>query len=925
VKATHAHLAFNRGLVSRYALARVDLKRMALAASTHTNYMTKMLGPMMLRPGWQYIHEQREDEQAVHIPFVFSESDTAIIELTDGVMRVAINDVIITRPAVTSKFNRYNGAAFIASSDTESLFADATDVGYWKDNDESGATSELLTGGGYLSLLGDGNASAIRDRSIAVVETNVEHRLEIVVNRGPVILRIGTTEGDDDLLADLSLRAGEHNISVTPTTATMFVRLSNSRDVISVVDSVTLGQAAADMELLTPWAAADLRYVRSTQSADVTFVACRDIAQKRIERQGQDNPRSWSVVDYAPEDGPFRDLNTGPVRMKVDALSGDATLTAERAYFKSTNVGSLFSLASAGQEVADIFTSDNVFTDPIRVTGVDTGRIFNVSVSGAPFTATTTVTLQRSVAEPGDWTDVTNYTSTVVATPTDDGLDNQIIYYRLGIKTGNYTAADTISAQLTYSAGSITGIGRVTAFTSETEVSLQILSNFGKQDQYTADWREGDWSPRRGYPSAVELDAGRLCWAGKSFEWLSVSDGFDSFDDTIEGDDGPIRRSIGKGPIDNVNWLLSANNLLFGLESSVQVARSSSLDEPLTQSRFGLRPVANKAGGTAAVQAVLVDTSAIYVASDERRVLESVFDGTSYNFNPPTDLTALVPEVGAPGFRRLAVQNAPDRRLHFVRSDGTVAILVLDRLENITCWLEIETDGVIEDVVILPAHPDTRGEDRVYYSVKRTINGVTKRYLEKWATEDKARGATDTRLADSFVYVAGAGTTITGLDHLEGEAVVVWQDGVCPEDAVTGDPKTYTVSGGSITLDTAVTTSCCVGLPYTAQWKSAKGAVRDAQQMLLNQRQKADQIGFILADTHHKGVKYGTDFDNLDHLPGIEQGKRVATDYIWTDYDFDAMTLSGTWSTDARICLQSQAPRPATILAITIGEQGNAR
>lgn len=922
MKATHAHLAFNRGLVSRYALARVDLKRMALAASTHTNYMTRMLGPMMLRPGWEFIYEQREDEQAVHIPFVYAEDDTAIIELTDGVMRVSIDDEIISRPDVTSTFNRWNGAAFIASSDTESLFTNDTDVGYWKDNDESGATSTRAST--YLSLLGNGNASAIRDRSIAVVETNVEHVLNIVINRGTVMLRVGTTEGDDDLLENLTLRAGEHSIAVTPTGSTMFVRLSSSTDTASLVDSVSLGQAAADMELLTPWGADDLRFVRSTQSADVIFVACRGLPQKRIERQGADNPRSWSVVEYAPEDGPFRDLNTGPVRLKVSALSGDATLTAERAYFKETNVGSLFSLTSAGQQVTETFTSDDVFTDPIRVTGVDSGRVFTVELGGATFTATTTVTLQRSVAEPGDWVDVTSFTAATTTTH-DDGLDNQIIYYRIGIKTGDYTALDSVDATLTYSAGSITGIGRVTSFVTETSVNLQILTDFGKADQYTADWREGDWSERRGFPSAVELDAGRLWWAGKSLEWGSVSDGFDSFDDTIEGDDGPIRRTLGKGPIDNVNWLLSANNLLFGLEGSVQVARSSSLDEPLTQARFGLRPVANKAGGTAAIQGVLVDTSAVYVASDERRVLESVFDGTSYNFNPPNDLTALVPEVGAPGFVRLAVQSAPDRRLHFVRSDGTVAILVLDRLENITCWLEVETDGDVEDVVILPAHPDSKGEDRVYYSVKRTINGQTKRYLEKWATEDKARGATDTRLADSFVTVAGMGTTITGLDHLEGEAVVVWQDGRCEEDAVTGDPKTWTVSSGSITLDTAVVSFACIGLPYTAQWQSAKGAVRDAQQMLLNQRQKADQIGFILADTHHKGVKYGTDFDNLDHLPEIEQGKRVATDYVWEDYDFDAMSVSGTWSTDARICLQSQAPRPATIMAITIGEQGNAR
>lgn len=919
MKATHALLAFNRGLVSRLALARIDLKRMALSAAEQINWIPRVLGSMMLRPGLQFLSATRSNAKPRHIPFVFGSSDSAIVELTDSVMRVRIDDTIVRRPAVTPTFNRWNGAAFVASADVTSTFVDATDVGYWRDNDESGGTSAFLAGG-YLSLLGNGTASAIRDRSIAVVESNVEHSLQIVVSRGIAVLRIGTTEGGDELLTDRSLRAGYHSISFTPTSTPTFIRLSNSRDTAVLVDSVTLGQAAADMELTTPWALADLKYVRYAQSGDVIFVGCTGKPQKRIERQGASSPRSWSVVEYAPEDGPFRELNTGPVRMKVSNLFGDVTLTAERPYFKSTNVGSLFALTSAGQVVSETFTSDNVFTDPIRVTGVGSGRIFNIGLfAGGTFTATTTVTLQRSVAEPGTWTDVETYTA-IRNLPHDDGLDNQIIYYRVGIKTGNYTALDDIDAVLTYSAGSITGIGRVTEFTSSTVVSIATLSDFGAVEVYTADWREGDWSDRRGFPSAVEMDGGRLWWAGKGLEWGSVSDALDSFDDTIESDDGPIRRTLGKGPIDNVNWLLAANNLLFGMEGSVQVARSSSLDEPLTQAKFGLKPISNR--GTAPIQAVLMDTSAAYVGNDDQRLYEIAYDGVTYN--PPVDMTALVPEIGAPGFVGIAVQNSPDRRLHCWRSDGTVAMLIFEKVENVSCWVEVETDGEVEDIVILPRNPSGGPEDRVYYSVKRTINGSTVRYLEKWAEESKAQGAADNRIADSFVVTTTAGLTMTGLTHLEGEAVVVWQDGVCPRDA-SDDPKTYTVTGGQITLDTAIVSFACAGLSYTATYKSAKGAVRDAQQMLLNQRQKIDTMGVVLADTHHRGLKYGQDFTNMDDLPLVEAGTTVTEGTIWTEYDYDAFTVNGTWSTDARICLKAVAPRPCTVLGISLGEQGNAR
>lgn len=922
MKTTHAILAFNRGLVSRLALARIDLKRMALSAAEQINWIPRVLGSMMLRPGWQFLSATRSNAKPRHIPFVFGSSDTAIVELTDGIMRVLIDDVIVRRPAVTPTFNRWDGAAFIASTDTATTFPDLTRVDYWKDNDETGGVSTFATGG-YLSLLGNGSASAIRDRSVSVVQSNVEHSIEIVVERGVAILRIGTTEGGDEVLTDRTLRAGYHSISVTPTSAVIFIRLSNSRDTAVLVDSVTLSQAAADMEIPTPWALADLKYVRPVQSADVIFVACAGQAQKRIERQGASSPRSWSVVEYAPEDGPFRELNTGPVRMKVSALNGDVTLTANLPYFKSTNVGSLFSLTSAGQTVESTIAAEDTYTDPIRVVGVGDARLFFISLIGGPWVSST-LRLQQSVVEPGNWQTVDVWTSGDIHETYNDGLDNQIVYYRLGIETGGHNPGDSIEASLFFSAGAITGICRATAFTSTTVMSASVLVDFGAADIYTSDWREGDWSDRRGYPSAVELDGGRLWWAGKGFEWGSVPDAFDSFDDTIESDDGPIRRTLGKGPIDNVNWILSASNLLFGMEGSVQVARSSAIDEPLTQAKFGMKPISNR--GTAPIQAVLMDTSIAYVGNDDQRLYEISHDGVTYN--PPIDMTALVPEIGAPGFVGVAVQNSPDRRLHCWRSDGTVAVLIFDKVENVTAWIEVETAGEVEDIVILPRDPDGGPEDRVYYSVKRTINGSTVRYLERWAEETEAMGAADNRIADSFVVTTTAGLAMSGLDHLEGEDVIVWQDGVCPfEEDDDGNlvPKTYTVNDGQITLDTAIVSFACAGLPYEATYKSAKGAVRDAQQMLLNQRQKIDTMGVVLADTHPLGLKYGQDFDNMDDLPLIEAGVAVDIDAVWESLDSDVFTVNGTWTTDARLCLKAVAPLPCTVLGLSLGEQGNAR
>jgi hypothetical protein len=161
----------------------------------------------------------------------------------------------------------------------------------------------------------------------------------------------------------------------------------------------------------------------------------------------------------------------------------------------------------------------------------------------------------------------------------------------------------------------------------------------------------------------------------------------------------------------------------------------------------------------------------------------------------------------------------------------------------------------------------------------------------------------------------GSGLTVTGLDHLEGEAVVVWQDGTCPEDE-DGNPRTYTVAGGAIALDTAVTAVACVGLPYTAEFKSAKLAV--ASSMPLTQTKKLDTLALILADTHNRGIRYGQSFETMDDLPRIEEGAEVDQDQVWEAYDQPAFTVPGEWASDARLCLKAEAPRPATVLAAVV-------
>lgn len=882
-------LAFNRGILSKLGLARIDLKRAALAAEVMTNWMPRVLGSMMLRPGLEYLGGSKSNGKAIGIPFVFSSIDTASLEMTDSIMRVRVDETLITRPAVTTAIA--NGTF--------------TTLASWTESNEGGA--DCTATGNKLNLISNnGYNAAIIEQQVTCAGANIGkvHALRIVVERGPVLFRCGSTSGGDDYVTETTLRTGTHSLAFTPT-GDFYVRLFARYIAPRLVTSVAV-EAAGTLELPTPWDEDALPLIRWDQSADVIFIACDGFQQRRIERR--DNG-SWSIVLYETEDGPFQKDNITKVRMTPAAQSGATTLASSAAYFRATHVGTLFRITSSKQNVAFALDGVDQYSPSIRIVGVGTTSRQLAYVRSGTWVGT--LTLQRSLDEQKTWTVVdtatTNGTSTV-----NDGLDNQIAYYRIGFVGSAYTSG-TATVTLSNGSGNITGIVRVTDYTSPILVNIDVLTFLGGVDA-TDDWAEGSWSDYQGWPTALALYEGRLWSAGRSRIWGSVSDAYESFDDMIIGDSAPINRSIGSGPVDNVNWLLPLLRLILGTAGAEISARSSSFDEPLTVTNFNLKAPSTQ--GSALVPAVKVDDMGFFVEKSGTDLYQIAPAQNAFDY-ATTWASLYVPDLMNVGIVRVFVQRRPDTRIHCILSDGTVAIMVFDSLENVTCWLTFETDGDVEDGFVLP---DTV-EDRVYYWVKRTIGSVSVRYLEAWAQEDDCHGGTLNLQADSYTtFSQAAANTITVGGHLEGKSVIVWADGrdLSPDNA-DGVQKVYAVAGGVVTLDAGVTAAHgVVGLAYTAQYKSAKLAYGAQMGTALAQKKKVNTLALILANTMLSGITYGQDFDHLDHLSRDVYGEIVDDQTVYEDFDHEAFTLDGTWTTDARLCLEARAPRPVTVLAAIV-------
>jgi len=83
-------------------------------------------------------------------------------------------------------------------------------------------------------------------------------------------------------------------------------------------------------------------------------------------------------------------------------------------------------------------TAENTFTDPVKLQGY-----FNFSVGGSTFTNTTTVTVQRSV-DNSTWVDVDTFT----AASEEVGYEPEFMWYRAGVKTGEFTVSDDIDVRI---------------------------------------------------------------------------------------------------------------------------------------------------------------------------------------------------------------------------------------------------------------------------------------------------------------------------------------------------------------------------------------------------------------------------------------------------------------------------------------------
>ncbi|HQU13652.1 MAG TPA: hypothetical protein PKV70_05340, partial [Thermodesulfobacteriota bacterium] len=439
------------------------------------------------------------------------------------------------------------------------------------------------------------------------------------------------------------------------------------------------------------------------------------------------------------------------------------------------------------------------------------------------------------------------------------------------------------------------GIVKLMAFTSTTVVSGQIVKALSATAAVAGGAWSAEvpsWSATHGYPSALCFYEQRLAYGGTARQpstiWGSASGDYENFAAGTNAGDSFEHALTGLG-VNAVRWLIPSKTLIGGTAASEFTIRGDG-DAALTPTNP--RPLPETSHGSAAIMPVRIGSFVLFVQGQKRKVREISYDFQKDSFIAP-DLTRFAEHITeGGGIVDMAYQQEPESILWCVRADGVLLGMTYNPDEKVFGWHRHVTDGLFESVAVIPDPVNNR--DQLWAVVNRTIGGATKRYIEYMDP--------DVVVADSFVrYQGAAATEITGLDHLEGEAVDVVADGF----VVTG----HVVAGGKITLAKAAV-DVTVGLHYeTTVEPEPPDYINDKGQNNVNAQKQWSEVVLRLYETGLSGVTV-----NGKSLPARSGSDPLGTAPALFTGDVRTPLLGTTRA--GVLTIKQTLPLPFTLLAV---------
>jgi len=347
------------------------------------------------------------------------------------------------------------------------------------------------------------------------------------------------------------------------------------------------------------------------------------------------------------------------------------------------------------------------------------------------------------------------------------------------------------------------------------------------------------------YPGAVAFFEERLYWAGSygapQTVYGSKAGDYENMT-TGTGDDDGVVFTLLSDQVNAIKWMVNQNYLLIGTTGGEWRIGGASSTEPLTPTSVNAKRQSTY--GSADIQGILINDVVLFVQRSGRKVREMAYDLYKDGFVAP-DMTMLAQHICKPGLTCIAYQKEPFSILWGVRSDGVLVGMTYERAqESVIGWHRHTTqNGEYESVAVVQGDP----EDEIWVSVKRTVDGSVKRYIEYFMPMD----FDSDQVYCFFVH--------SGLSWDGGDPVAI-------EGATQADPVVVTSTahgysdGDNIYIDDVEGMTELNGNYYTIANKTA-----DTFEL-----EDVDGSAYTAYTSGGTAKRVEKDFSGLDHLEGEE-------------------------------------------------------
>lgn len=261
------------------------------------------------------------------------------------------------------------------------------------------------------------------------------------------------------------------------------------------------------------------------------------------------------------------------------------------------------------------------------------------------------------------------------------------------------------------------------------------------------------------YPAAVTYFQRRLVYAGGTGHPETVISSrigllYHYVLRSTQLDDDCLNFTINGEKVQQIKHLVSVGDLLL-FTNTGEWSIGGNQDGIITPS--SIFPKQHSAFGCNNMAPIVINSSVLFVQAQGSLVRDIAFD-FKVNRYSGNDITIFSPHL----FENYTLVNwayqlNPHSVVWAARSDGTLLGLTYLKEQDISGWHRHDfTDGIVENTCVVPEN----GEDKLYVVVKRTINGATRRYVERFSKRNFSN-IVDAIFMDSTLTYDGRNTGST--------------------------------------------------------------------------------------------------------------------------------------------------------------------